>query len=42
MIKVTLSNWLARQTVNLVSSERIGSNPIGTTRAYVGMLQLIY
>ena len=30
-IMVSLSIWLAHQTVNLTSSERVGSTPTGTT-----------
>lgn len=30
-----LSNWLARQTVNLVSKERVGSNPTTSTNAFI-------
>lgn len=29
--KEVLSNWLARQTVNLVSLERVGSSPTTST-----------
>ena len=33
-----LSNWLARQTVNLVSSERVGSSPTTSTISIYGVI----
>ena len=35
-----LSNWLAHQTVNLVSSERVGSSPTTSTK-YHGLMIII-
>ena len=32
LIREVLSNWLARQTVNLISSERVGSSPTTSTK----------
>lgn len=33
-----LSNWLAHQTVNLVSSERVGSSPTTSTKSIYGVI----
>ena len=33
-----LSNWLARQTVNLVSSEHVGSSPTTSTISIYGVI----
>ena len=36
--KEVLSNWLAHQTVNLVSLERVGSSPTTSTISIYGVI----